>query len=880
MNEREYAGAKWWKFDFHTHTPASADFGQSGVTHESWLKAFMDKGIDCVAITDHNSGDWIDDLKRALEKIENNSPPWYQPLYLFPGVEITANGDVHILAIFGPEAHGSDITQLLGAVGYSGSKGKSDAVTSTTVTEVVNAIVEQGGLPIPAHADAAKGLFKLPGLTLDVAMDNPNLYAMELCDCNYQKPQLYTNKKLRWTEVRGSDTHSFNDNAFGTFTWIKMDTPSADGLKLALIDGAVSVNRKMQVDPNRHAEYFLEELKISKAKHIGRSEPLKCQFSPFLNTVIGGRGSGKSTLVEFMRLTLRRVNELPESLEKETRQYFDPKANNSLLIENSDISLIYRKGDVRYRLKWPAKADDTPMEEERNGDWQPSEAEVSSFFPVRIYSQKQILELANNPGALIQVIDEAPEVDSWTFNKRHSDLINQYKQIEAKQRELNDKISRDNLLRGESNDLARQIAQIEKSGHDAVLQNYSRRKRQLSEIDSLEGKWQEMSTWLAEMRAEIAPAPFNKLHFAHDPDILSDLELANDTWQAIQDQLDQLVQEAQLSIHNWTTEKNAAAWMQQLNADIGAYEALSSEMEQQDIDPRKFPRLLAKQKSIQKELNLIDEYRIRSEELGDEKRQVYEQMKTNRTALSRKRKEFLTHVLHNNLSVSIEVETFGEGWGGEDGIEEEIRRILQCEDGFEKDIDALKEIYVQNGGGNIEELKAAVKGIRDGEMDARDNRFARRLANLPQESVSDLILWLPKDDLKVTFGPRNQRIEQSSPGQKTAALLAFILSYGDEPLLLDQPEDDLDNELIYNLVVKQLRGTKSKRQVIVVTHNANIVVNGDAEMVLPLGVGGGETHVRRAASIQEKEVRESICDILEGGRQAFEERYKRIHLGD
>ena len=74
------------------------------------------------------------------------------------------------------------------------------------------------------------------------------------------------------------------------------------------------------------------------------------------------------------------------------------------------------------------------------------------------------------------------------------------------------------------------------------------------------------------------------------------------------------------------------------------------------------------------------------------------------------------------------------------------------------------------------------------------------------------------------------------PDKKPQHYLAFILSYGDEPLLLDQPEDDLDNKLIYDLIVRQLRETKTKRQVIVVTHNANIVVNGDAEMVLPLEV--------------------------------------------
>ena len=75
MNERQFAGARWWKFDFHTHTPASTDFkDRDEMTHESWLKAFMEKGIDCVAITDHNSGEWIDILKQRVKGIEEKTP--------------------------------------------------------------------------------------------------------------------------------------------------------------------------------------------------------------------------------------------------------------------------------------------------------------------------------------------------------------------------------------------------------------------------------------------------------------------------------------------------------------------------------------------------------------------------------------------------------------------------------------------------------------------------------------------------------------------------------------------------------------------------------------------------------------------------------------
>ena len=268
---------------------------------------------------------------------------------------------------------------------------------------------------------------------------------------------------------------------------------------------------------------------------------------------------------------------------------------------------------------------------------------------------------------------------------------------------------------------------------------------------------------------------------------------------------------------------------------------------------------------------------MHEKELETEKQEVLKQIEKNRKVLSEKRQKFLTGVLQDNQAVNIEIKPLGADWNG---IEKELRGILQCPDRFDRDIERLKETYQDHGGTQIEKLKETVIGIRNGEQAAKDARFVTHLELLPQESMSDLILWFPGDDLKVTFGPNRQPIEQGSPGQKNAALLAFILSYGNEPLLLDQPEDDLDNELIYDLIVRQLRETKSKRQVIVVTHNANIVVNGDAEMVLPLEVGGGETHVRWAGSVQVKEIRQAICNILEGGQQAFEQRYKRIHLGN
>ena len=102
---------------------------------------------------------------------------------------------------------------------------------------------------IPEHVDQRKGLF-VQLSTLDQVLDNKYLYAAELFNNKFKKPQSY----ISWNGLMSSDTHDFSANDFGRFTWIKMAKPSIDGLKLALIDVAASVNRDIHPDPNRRVK--------------------------------------------------------------------------------------------------------------------------------------------------------------------------------------------------------------------------------------------------------------------------------------------------------------------------------------------------------------------------------------------------------------------------------------------------------------------------------------------------------------------------------------------------------------------------------------------------------------------------------------------------
>ncbi|WP_158214408.1 AAA family ATPase, partial [Staphylococcus aureus] len=89
--------------------------------------------------------------------------------------------------------------------------------------------------------------------------------------------------------------------------------------------------------------------------------------------------------------------------------------------------------------------------------------------------------------------------------------------------------------------------------------------------------------------------------------------------------------------------------------------------------------------------------------------------------------------------------------------------------------------------------------------------------------------------IRLELNGKKVSLSNASAGQKTSAILSMILAYGNSPLILDQPEDDLDSQLINNLIVRSIITKKENRQILIVTHNANIPVNGDSEWLISMG---------------------------------------------
>ncbi len=929
-----HTGARWWKFDLHTHTPASSDtyWAKEGaeLSPETWLRRWMLAEIDCVAITDHNSGAWIDRLKTAYETMCRERAEGFRELAIFPGVEISVSGGFHLLAILDPSSSTSDIDTLLGNVDFRGKKGDTEDVTEASAKTVVDAVVAAGGLAIPAHVDSPKGLLECAPDSAKALRDAgmlrqvlaaPNVFACEVVDVGMRKPAVYEEANPKWTEVLGSDCHSFQGaNAPGSrFTWIKMARPSLEGLRLALLDGpGFSVRRSDMYglgDPNVPPDHFIEELSISEARVMGRGQPETIRFSPWFNAIVGGRGTGKSTVVHALRLAFRRNDEIKSETERsEPAHVFAQfcrisKGRDEIggLTEKTEVQAVLCRDGVRHRLRWRQDGQGPVVEDSEGAGWRASTTPVVSAerFPLRIFSQGQIAELARSGHrALLALIDET--ADAGPAKRALEDARLGFLRLRARERELDAKLIRREQVVVSLEDVKRKLAAFEAGNSAAVLKRYqtaSRQERELHAQLSLAGQ---LADRLEGMAASPAMREASSDLFAGDGS-------ATTAARACLGQIHKAVADAENAIRTAArglrdavecarNEVEQSVWRTKVDEAKGNFESLMAGLKAQGVqEPNEYGNLVAKRQDLEKELAVFDALSREKDALSLELRDQLVVVREARRNLSGVRRAFLERSLAANDYVRISLVPYGRD---SRSIEQSLRDALNVgPERFANDILVLEEGAPRSGlvaelglalpddyEGRMAEIEKRLEGWQARFKEAASGRgtFGAHFRNhLQRESerrpefVDRVLVYAPEDELEVRYSQRGdgkqfRPIEQASAGQQAAAMLAFLLAHGREPIVLDQPEDDLDNHLIYDLVVRQIRENKLRRQVIVVTHNPNIVVNGDAEMVQAFDFRGGTCRVMERGCLQDKKMRDEVCRVMEGGREAFERRYQRL----
>lgn len=913
------AGARWWKSDFHTHSPASDDYGkgpdQTVVRKRSprdWLLDFMRAGIDCVAITDHNTGAWVDLLKEANAALREDRPEGFRSLVLFPGVEINVHGGVHMLAILDPEKDKSDIDQLLGAVGLPDDC-TTGSVTSKPPVEVAQVIHERGGLAIPAHIDSTRGiLVELNGQSLQEILECQWILAAEAASKDCLK-RFHPNP--HWSLIVGSDGHhpddSFGDRYPGSHhAWFKMGKPSIEGLRLALIDGnPLSVLRSDEDlgNPNQYASQVIESITIRDAQYAGRVDPLEACFSPWMTAIVGGRGTGKSTVVEMLRLALRRQDDLPEEIQSDFSEFASlPRNRNdtgALTLDTEAVATV-RKDDIRFRVRWRYDGSGISVEEQdTDGMWIRGVGDIRERFPARILSQKQVLALSRDPNSLLKVIDDSPQVARAEWNSRHEELEARFLRFRSELREADARIGARPRLEGNLSDINRQIRVFEEGGHRELLFVYGRYRKERRILNDRLEEMKAAEHRLRELADNLDPTDLPEHDFgdarAAESDVLGLLNRAVAEQRSVQLRLDALANEFADFQQKWHQEVVESPWNRERQTVAQSFASLKERLSREGVeDVTDYGRLVQRRHVIEERLKGLDAFEQQRTRIAARAADTLAEIHNWRTELTKRRLKFCTELLSGNELVKVTLVPLGDN---PSLAEADFRVRLDRTDGrLRKDIlddeggsGILAELYAdapddpQNRivamTNRVAQIKRQICEISGGQTTPeRTKWFHTHVRQLRPEQVAHLELWWPEDCLHVEYRRAKSSpfvsIVQGSPGQKSAAILALLLAHGDEPIVLDQPEDDLDNHVIHDLIVRQIRDNKRRRQVIVVTHNPNIVVNGDAEQVIAMDHQNGQCIVVAdgTGALQEPGVRDEVCHVMEGGRKAFEARYKRL----
>ncbi|WP_026471385.1 TrlF family AAA-like ATPase [Alkanindiges illinoisensis] len=897
-------GARWWKFDFHTHTPASSDYAKAQfdpktINPRDWLMKFIDEGIECVAVTDHNTATWIDSLKKEAELLKNEG----KNISIFPGMEITANSNVHILAIFDPSCSQEEISSLIGAVGAKPNQ--IDIPCTKSAIEVVHAIHQAGGIAIPAHVDLAAGAFLMQSMSsykqliqavLAVEVVFPEKFSLWNNDFKNKYSHI-----SNLPNVIGSDAHMPREVG-RAFTWVKMGAPTIEGLKLALIDGNTSIKRKetTSINPNdEKSKLLIQSIDIKDCKYAGRSSGLTINISPWLNSIIGGRGAGKSSLVEFIRIVLSKDKEILDTKDlheiKRTFELFKKisksREDSGMFLEKSVISCIYEKDNLKYKIVWSAdnqKHNIYKIDNEFN-ILEEEFGEIHQRFPISIYSQKQIFELSKNPSFLFNMIDQSLIVDINSLNRESNEIIRDLKHSLNRKNYLVSEIGFKNQLLGERKDLINKLSLIENPLNEKIAQDYKNALIQ-------KNKFKDFKNSVSEKILELTKFTDNYSEISNQIDETYANNEINSILNLVADIKNNLVIKTQELSNLFTDFEEKILQIddyKRIDRAIEDYKITLDQLKDVGIDFQSHQKLVNSIEIIDKNLENISIYESELINNKIELKAIYGKLIENRMNLTKRRKEFISNYFSSNDEIRVTIIPFGKI--NENGFRACIQKTGDYFSSSIYDSDEQKGILFnlendfKNKNYDIEECH---KIISEFKMEILSNPIAsvikekieKRLfdhlmkINSSSEVIESILGWFPHDDIKIDFrtnGNNFRNIAEGSAGQKSATILSLLLNYGNEPLILDQPEDDLDNSLITRLIVKQLKESKTKRQVILVTHNPNIVVNSDSENVIALQ-NKGLIQIEASGALQEKAVRDLVCSIMEGGVDALKTRYKRM----
>ncbi|MBS0645711.1 MAG: histidinol-phosphatase [Verrucomicrobia bacterium] len=844
-------GATWLRADFHLHTKSDKEFlpfaGTDGEFISSYIEKLKTQNINVGVITNHNKFNKAEfvSLKKKAKKEE---------IGLFAGVEFSLKEGIHILLVFDDkwyQGETDNIGKFLEKAFYGISNyDKPDYPNSKLdLKECVEALDEIGFdyFIVLAHIDDRNGLFEvLKGRTRDAFIEQESfrkVLAVQKSG-NAENYKLLCNllKNRKIACVEGSDNAHSGIDAIGNgrITFIKIGDFNFEALKYALTDCEYRVSPKIK-----------PEIKNSYIKSIafegGLLDGTRVDFSPELNNLIGIRGSGKSSILEIIRYTL------------------------GIPLSGIAVDPTYKNGLIEHVLKSGGKSIVTVVNIHKE-----------EYRIEKIYGQKEDIYKDNvlQTGISIDAVFDHPVYfgQKDLSNKDadfEADLIQRLigtrlkgvqAKIETKKREVENIISEIKKLRNLSELKKETETLIQNSKHQLELYKKKGVEEKLkqqtlfdTDISKISQTINNVSSYINELsgiitshdyffQQETLGSELNKEFFVEISLLIADLKQEFEKLKQVYTVSTSVQTKMNLVLSKINTKKESLK---------EEFAKIKREINTDTINPDNFLKLNRQIDTAQLKLKEIEN----SEKKRNELRSSLLERLTELNNLWLEEFRLLKvevdriNLAENKLKIDVDFK------GRKEKYFEKLKQIFRGTGIYETSYKRISETYA-----DFIEIYKDSKKLEDILSENQVVDFKRRF----NEVLDDMLTY--KVDNKITINYNGKPLDKHSLGQRASALILFLLAQKENNvLIIDQPEDDLDNQTIYDEVIKELKKIKGNMQFIFATHNANIPVLGDSEKVIACSYDEKKMSVH-SGTIDDHQTQRYIVDIMEGGDEAFNRR--------
>jgi DNA repair exonuclease SbcCD ATPase subunit len=607
---------------------------------------------------------------------------------------------------------------------------------------------------------------------------------------------------------------------------------------------------------------------------------LEMDFAAGLNCIIGARGTGKTTILELCRYTLGKM----QSADPIRQQQLTKLIKANLDRGTVEVTIETRDG-MKYRVA-RGSSGEPEVSDERGSPVEVSLAR-GQVFAADFYSQHQIEDIAISPRAQLGIIDQfvADEIALLEPDRRR--VLSELEKNSADIHRLRQAIADREEALGEISEIKKRIGALDVGGEQA--EDINREVAFKGARDQEKRTVKRVDETLAEIVDQLetltrAVRGFDRLVERNEPSEASQrgensklferlhmvLETAGNDAVGALASARKFVEDARTSVEELDRQLNErhATQEQRYTELLRAHQDAQAQAREGARLQTRLNELLEQKRQVERRRKELNELTKKRGALLDELSELHDQVFALRQRIARE----ISARLEPDIRVSIT--QFGERGDYADRLREALK-------GQGRHYTTLVARIEQNM--PPRELVRLVERSAASELattlEVRDEHAEWLIDRLNAAEDGKLLLDLEalqledRPKIELCDGGTYKDASTLSTGQKCTTILPILLLDSDRPLLIDQPEDNLDNAFIYETVVRNIAEVKARRQLIFVTHNPNIPVLGDAERVFVTESDG--QHGRLGACGDVEEVKVQIEQILEGGAEAFLQRKRR-----